>query len=197
MNDLSVAMRDELVIADLDTLRALSGRQRLRIMEAFARHGGEPRTVKDVARELGESPTKLYYHVNLLEQHGLLVVAESRIVSGILEKSYRPSARQFRVDRELLSGAGAAGANAMEVSEAIAQVVESGVEELRTALASGAVVPGDGRNLVSYGTLRLTHEQARRLRNALAEIVNTTETTDADADDYALTIAFHPVRRGD
>jgi len=195
MNDVAMSMRDELVIDDLDTLRALSDRQRLRIMEAFARHGGEPRTVKDVARELGESPTKLYYHVNLLEQHGLLVVAESRLVSGILEKSYRPSARQFRVDRELLSGAAAGGTGAVEVSEAIAQVVESGVEELRTALASGAVVPGDGRNLVSYGTLHLTQEQARRLRKALAEIVNTTDTTDADAADYALTIAFHPVRR--
>lgn len=195
MND--VTMRDELVIDDLDTLRALSDRQRLRIMEAFARHGGMPRTVKEVARELGESPTKLYYHVNLLEQHGLLVVAESRLVSGIVEKSYMPSARQFRVDRELLAGAAAAGTNAVEVSDAIAQVIESGVDELRTALASGVVVPGDGRNLVSYGTLRLTQDQARHVRALLADIVNTTETTDADADadDYALTISFHPTRR--
>jgi DNA-binding transcriptional ArsR family regulator len=184
---------DEFVIGDLETLRALTDRQRLQIMEAFARHGGAPRTVKEVARELAESPTKLYYHVNMLEEHGLLVVAESRIVSGIVEKRYTPSARSFRVDRELLSAASTGTADAAgEVGDAIGNVLDSAGDALRSAIASGRFMPGDGNNLVSHGTMRLTAEQAERVRLLLKEIVETDDSTDEGAADYALTIAFHP-----
>lgn len=192
MNEIAApTVREELVIGDLETLRALTDRQRLKIMEAFA-HGGVPRTVKEVARELGEAPTKLYYHVNMLEQHGLLVVAGSRLVSGIVEKRYMPSARQYRVDRELLSGASATGVTATDVSDAIAAVFDSATDALRTAIAAGDIVPGDGRSLVSHGTLRLNAEQAARVRDLLMEIVDTPDSTSDDADDYALTVAFHP-----
>ena len=184
---------DEFVIADLETLRALTDRQRLQIMESFARQGGAPRTVKEVARELGESPTKLYYHVNMLEQHGLLVVAESRIVSGIVEKRYTASARRFRVDRELLSAASAGvGDAATEVGDALVNVLDAAGDALRAAVASGELQPGDGKNFVSHGTMRLTVEQAQRVRQALKEIVDTDDSTDEDAADYALTVAFHP-----
>ena len=188
-----VVVKDELLISDVDTLRTLTDRQRLQIMEAFARRGGEPRTVKEVATELGEAPTKLYYHVNLLEHHGLLVVADSRLVSGILEKRYMPAARSFRVDRGLLGEASAAGPDgAGDLSDALGNVLDQATQSLRAALAAGQLVPGSGRNLVSYGSLRLSAEQAERVRQVLAEIVETEESTDADATDYSLTISFHP-----
>jgi DNA-binding IclR family transcriptional regulator len=176
-------IRDELVIGDLETLRALTDRTRLRLIEAFSRGGGEPRTVKDVAAELGEPPTKLYYHVNMLEQHGLLVVAGSRLVSGIVEKRYAPAARDFRVDRALLRTSGAAVSN----------ILESAADDLRVAFAASAIDAGDGRTLIGRGELRLTEDQARRLRAALAEIMQTPDSTDQDAGDYTITIAFHPV----
>ena len=186
-------MLDELLIGDVDTLRALTDRQRLQIMEAFARRGGEPRTVKEVATELGEPPTKLYYHVNLLELHGLLVVADSRLVSGILEKRYIPSARSFRVDRRLFGDASVAGPNAADnLSDALGNILDQATHSLRAALASGQLVPGSGRNLVSYGTLRLSADQAARVRQLLAEIVETQESTDEDTTDYSLTVSFHP-----
>src|SRR5512141_1410755 len=47
-------------------------------------------------------PTRLYYHVNLLEEHGLLRVASSRVVSGIIEKSYVAAARSISIDPALL-----------------------------------------------------------------------------------------------
>ena len=71
---------DEMVIDNLETLKVLADQLRKRIMEQF----DEPSTVKEVARKLGTSPSKLYYHVNLLEEHGLLKVTDTRIVSGII-----------------------------------------------------------------------------------------------------------------
>src|SRR3954454_22240427 len=107
-NGHGVDIPDELTITDLEVVRIVSDRVRLRVLEAFGRSRG-PRTVKQVATELGELPTKLYYHVNLLEGAGLLVVAESNLVSGILEKRYMPAAKSFRIERRLLNEAGSGG----------------------------------------------------------------------------------------
>src|SRR6266699_2543948 len=90
----------EMVISNFDTLKVAADPVRLRIMEVLI---DNPLTVKQVARKLESAPTKLYYHVNLLEEHGLITVTGSRIVSGIIEKQYRASASSLRVDRSLLT----------------------------------------------------------------------------------------------
>src|SRR5689334_5448431 len=89
-----------MTIDDLETLKVAADPTRLRILEVLAE---KPLTVKQVARKLDTTPTKLYYHVNLLEQHGLIMVTSSRIVSGIIEKQYRTRAHSLRVSRELLA----------------------------------------------------------------------------------------------
>ena len=40
----------------------------------------------EYAGRLGLAPTRLYYHINLLEKHGLLVVDETRTVGNLIEK---------------------------------------------------------------------------------------------------------------
>src|SRR6476659_4332264 len=95
----------ELVIADLDALRVIADPLRIQILQVTAE---EPRTVKQIAGMVNIPPTKLYYHINALEEHGLLRVVSTRLVSGILEKQYRAAAMSMRFDRRLLaSGTGA------------------------------------------------------------------------------------------
>ena len=79
---------DVKVIEDLATLRLLSDPLRLRLIEEL---GVQPTTVKALARAMGMKPNRLYYHVNLLEQHGLVRVTQTRIVSGIVERTYARS----------------------------------------------------------------------------------------------------------
>src|SRR6266513_2118828 len=79
----------EMVVSNFDTLKVVADPTRLRILEVLIE---QPLTVKQVARKLEIAPTKLYYHVNLLEEHGLLTVTASRVVSGIIEKQYRTTA---------------------------------------------------------------------------------------------------------
>jgi hypothetical protein len=90
---------DEMIIEDLDTLKVLADPLRLRIRELMT----DPTTVKMVAAELNIPATKLYYHINLLEKHGLIVLVDTRIVSGIIEKHYQIAARSVQVARHLLS----------------------------------------------------------------------------------------------
>src|SRR6476620_7963823 len=94
---------DHMVIKDLESLKAMSDPLRLQIIEIMLQGA---RTVKQIAGELKTTPTKLYYHINLLEQHGLIKVSGTRVVSGIIEKQYRLAAYSFDIDRSLLSPSG-------------------------------------------------------------------------------------------
>src|SRR5688572_24810596 len=88
------------LVTDLETLKVLADPLRLRIRELM----GKPTTVKQVAAKLDLPATKLYYHINLLEKHGLIVLVDTRVVSGIIEKHYQVSAQNVRVAKHLLSG---------------------------------------------------------------------------------------------
>ena len=90
---------DEFVIDNLDTLKVLADPLRIRILDLMR----ESCTVKQVAAELDIPPTKLYYHINQLEKHNLIVLVDTRIVSGIIEKHYQTAAHTVRVKRHLLS----------------------------------------------------------------------------------------------
>ena len=54
-----------------------------------------PMTTKQVAELLGEKPTRLYHHVDLLHQAGLIRLTHTRKNRGTTEKYYEAIARQF------------------------------------------------------------------------------------------------------
>src|SRR5580698_2917994 len=68
-------------------LKAMADPTRLAILAALMRTRDLPvMSVKELAAELGEPQTKLYRHVRQLEAAGLIRVASTRMVSGILEQ---------------------------------------------------------------------------------------------------------------
>ena len=62
-------------IEHLETLRVLVDSQRHRIVTLLI---DEPQTARELAERLGLARTRLYYHLALLEQHGLIVVSSTR-----------------------------------------------------------------------------------------------------------------------
>lgn len=188
-----------LVVEDLDVLRVLADPLRLRIMEAFARDADTPQTVKRVAATLGEGATKLYYHVNLLEERGLLVVVESRVVSGIIEKRYQPVARAITVDRSVLmrdpdpSVTDAMGAT---VGAILTSAHDDVVDGLRSGrILTGAEAPAHRRAVIGKTLARLAPERAaafsERLQALIAEF-GEEESSDPDAIAYSLLVACYP-----
>jgi len=123
---------DVLTIDNLETLRLLTEPLRMRVMSAFADSVGTPLTVKQLSAQLELRPTRLYYHVNLLEEHGLLRVASSRVVSGITEKSYIVAARSITLDPALLkvsaAGREATAATVMALMQATATEIAESIE---------------------------------------------------------------------
>lgn len=100
------AMREEsetLFIEDVATLRALAEPTRLAILSALLKPPWPKiMSVKELATELGVSPTRLYRHVRQLEEVRLVKVAETRIVSGILEQRYQASGHDVRFGADFL-----------------------------------------------------------------------------------------------
>jgi DNA-binding transcriptional ArsR family regulator len=90
-------------VEDVETLKALAEPTRLAILTALLRPPW-PRvmSVKELAAELDMAPTRLYRHVRLLEEATLIKVAETRMVSGILEQRYQASERDVRLGSDFL-----------------------------------------------------------------------------------------------
>src|SRR5687768_7910305 len=84
------------VIDDPEVLRIVADPMRLRILELLRQ---QPRTVKELAVLLDVARTRLYYHVKLLLEHDLIVVDDTRVVSGITESRYRVTAFRLSVDK--------------------------------------------------------------------------------------------------
>ena len=195
------------VIDDLDTLRLLTQPVRLKIVEALRSASG-PLTVKEVAAALGTTQTKLYYHVNLLEGAGLIRVAATRLVSGIVEKRYVAATYRLSVDRALLSPA-ASGDDGLEVLLSI--ILDQVRTEIRRSVAAGLIDletwRGDERSpnslILGRKWLSLTPEELAEFHRRLDEVLEAYEGRDpmphafvADATPgsqlYELLIGFYP-----
>jgi DNA-binding transcriptional ArsR family regulator len=193
---------DEFVISDLDTLKVVADPLRLQIIELTFDHA---HTVKQIGKKLKLPPSKLYYHINLLEKHGLLAVASTRIVSGIVEKSYQTSAHGIRVERGLLSPGRPqepADVGATILVDAILNDARNDIKEnAATGLInlSGEEHPNSLR--ISRSTTRFSEEQAlafqARLKALLEEFKqHKDDPANADEQRYALVMALYPTARG-
>jgi len=94
---------EEIRITDLETLKVISAPLRVQILEriGLASNADQLTTVKQLSEDLDIPPTKLYYHINLLEKHGLIQIAETKVVSGIIEKYYQIAAQRIRADLDI------------------------------------------------------------------------------------------------
>lgn len=171
---------EEQIVDDLETLKVLADPLRLRIRELM----GKPATVKQVAARLELPPTKLYYHINLLEKHGLIVLVNTRLVSGIVEKHYQVSAYRTRVAKQLLSvredpdGEG--------LSLAINSIFESTRSDLMQSVRDGVVnwdEEGEGHKGLIMHTSRicLNDEQAAEFYLELRQLFTRYEVSSKES----------------
>jgi DNA-binding transcriptional ArsR family regulator len=190
-------------ITKLETVRVLADPLRLRIIEAMATKLDHAWSVKELAKALGEPPTKLYYHVNMLEEHGLLVVTGSQLVSGILEKRYQLVAASIGVDRTLLT-AGDSG-----VDEALhgilATIFSTAEEDIQASIRAGIASLHAGhegereRIVLSKSVDLMTPERAELFRERLTalmaefDVPADAEPERKDGMPYGLVVAFYPM----
>jgi DNA-binding transcriptional ArsR family regulator len=174
------------VISDLATLRILTDSFRLQIVGALS----QPSTVKTLADRLQVQQVKLYYHINLLEQHGLIRVVGSRVVSGILEKIYQASAFRYQPAPELLALPPASGEAESNFDAYISTMLDTTKADLKRSHTAGRInMANDApriERLVSVKALTsLTPEKADKLYLRLKELLAEMEELDSEGDPTA------------
>ena len=188
----------ERVISDIESLKALSDPVRLRILETMVTAADEAWTVKRLAAALGVGPTKLYHHVNILEEREFIRVAGTRVVSGIIETSYRLAQLSVRLDRSLLSGGGEDVQSS--VHDVMAVIFDSVRDEIEQGLRSGLVTTGDDdplRELLIRGLTRVHPDRAAELRERLRALIaeydtDTHEKAEPGSVPFGYLIALYP-----
>lgn len=185
-------------ITDLETLRAVSDPLRVQIVELLA----EDLTVKQVAEKLGLAPSKLYYHFTTLEKLGLIEVAETRMVSNMVEKVYRSSADLVDVDPALFKFA-KEGSN-----ESINMVINSTIDATRDDIIRSlqarqfqleqGVEEQPRRFIINRLISRISEQRVGEFQDRLVQLLqefeseNDASSRKADLQPYALTVAFYP-----
>lgn len=192
---------DSYRISDLKQVKALAHPLRMRIIESMA--AAEPMTTKQVAELLGEKPTRLYHHVDLLHQAGLIRLTHTRKNRGTTEKYYEAIARQFRADSTLFTDASPDDAGS-GLRPMIRTVFDNTMSEmLRLVDAQQIGKPIEEEGLLSYIEMHLTQEQIDEVQQKLKDVLEhlqSLEDPEADPDDdqlrkFRLTLAHYPLDR--
>jgi len=187
---------NEIVIDDLETLKVLSDPLRMQIIELM---GHQPRTVKQIATQLEMTPNKLYYHIKLLVDHGLIRVVGTRLVSGIVEKHYQITAKEICVADGLLSVSKPEGEG--EIGALISSILDGTKADFKRSLRARAKeeinLEDRHRSNVTREMARLTPDQANTICTKLVELVKEFESYDDEQDEgeqqtFALTALFYP-----
>jgi DNA-binding transcriptional ArsR family regulator len=173
-------------IDSVEELRALADPVRLAILSALETHvrdGELPvMSVKELAQHLGEPQTKLYRHVKQLEAAGLIEVAATRMVSGILEQRYRARQRELRLSTALYRR------HADESEAAIRSAFDAFLTRV-FELARQEDWPPDApdRPVILVFDDRVSLDAAERIRARLVEL--TREIAEAEAGDVPVNVA--------
>jgi len=187
----------ERTIGDPETLKVFFDPMRARIIRTLAH---DPCTVHDIAETLNVPFTRLYYHMNMLEKHGIIRVVETRNLSGAVEeKYYQVTARIFTVDRALLTiNPGDESSKGLEV--VMETVLENTQRDIRHSLQDGMIdlsesPPHPQAILLRRGIANMSPERAldfhQRLLDLMAEFTDD-ENMQEESSYYGFAVAFFP-----
>ncbi|MDH6704660.1 DNA-binding transcriptional ArsR family regulator [Kitasatospora sp. MAA19] len=191
-------------VADVAVLKALADPLRLAILGALKSAEDRPQTAKEIAAALGEPQTKLYRHIKQLEKAGLIMVAGTRLVSGIVESRYTAAQESIRLAPEMFTADSPARS---EAYDAILAAIDRVRGDFRAQVLGGRLdfsSPRDGSagppGLFAHSVLRLSPDRLLRLRTQLADLLDELNeeapSTAEDAMDVTLFTLLYGLRTG-
>jgi DNA-binding transcriptional ArsR family regulator len=183
-------MRSVRVIDDVETLKAMAEPTRAAILELLA----ESRSVTELAGALDVPRTRLYHHIQVLVDKGLVEQVDERRVGALNERVYALTAKTFRASARLLRG-GDAGER---VDAVMTLMLDTTKADLKRSLLD-ALAQGEEKKLgVGRSIAFLTEEEAERFVAELNALVASFDAAHADrpaARPYALVWALYPSSR--
>lgn len=170
--------------ATLAQLKALADPLRYRILENLL---AQPRSPRQMARDLRTHPTRLYHHFRVLERAGLIRITSTRQKRGTIEKYF-----QAAVDR-LEVGAQSAGAQTALAPALLQGVLASTLADVQRAVAPRRPHWAQAAPYVKRYRIRATSAQAASIRAQLDKLAELCERASAGEGnrEFGLTLAFY------
>ena len=187
-------MEDTIIIDTVDKLKIFADPLRQSLLQAFCCN---PSTVKQVAARMGEKPTRLYHHVDLLEQKGFLEVVDTKQVRGTVEKTYQTVARKIIVDHAMV-GSLEEEAGETEVKQVVMNTIQACLVDARdhfdevvnSSASQPAVVIAQAEVKMSPAQLKVFEEKL----DALLEEISGMESSPDEQAVYSFTAACFPIK---
>lgn len=161
---------------------------------AVLRRLREPRTVAEVATAMEVPVTRLYHHVNKLEQAGLIRVVATRQVAAVTERRYQAAGRSFRIARSLVETS-----DDRELALALSSLFDVAKLGFQRTVESGLYSDIDHleeHSILSLGELALSPDRRRelilRLRELIEEFCSDLDLDDPGAEHIGLFVAAYP-----
>jgi DNA-binding transcriptional ArsR family regulator len=182
-------------IDDLETLDVLNDPLRMRILHLCAK---EARTVKELAEILGVPVTRLYYHVNMLHDSGIIEVAETEKVGAMIQRRFRATADDYRLSKAAVESI---RDDQRAAQVATATILDGARLDAEALLSDYFAHPDAGERKGSFGRnyLVIDPDRLAHWRERIDALIEEIETESEDLDDrdgcelYGLTYVFAPV----
>lgn len=190
-------LEEEFIIEDADALKVIADPLRLQIL----RNLDKPRTVKDLAERLDTPATKLYYHVNQLEKHNIIRVVDTRVVSGIIEKHYRVTAKSYHVSKSLLK---ATKDSDEQLDVLLSAIFDTAKAEIKQSVQAGllrideSVKEPQQDGIIWHASINLAPEKFAELNGRIQTLLEEFDQAARENDDstkkpYGLVVTFYPI----
>lgn len=182
-------------IDDIAVLEILNNSTRLKILSNLE----EPSSVKAVAKAMEVPATRLYYHINLLEDAGLIRVVETRKVGAMIERLYQSVAETFRPGQALFENNGDLERLAKVTSNIVLDGArldaERGLLRHFEAMAEGKKRSELHPGTVSRSVRSMSPATAADFLGRLEALVDEWSSSDSDddAEEFSLSIVMFPV----
>ena len=189
------ATGDAVLLENSGALQALADPLRVQVLNLLA----EPTAAKELAAALDRPVTSLYHHLDLLEQHGLIAVADVRKEGRALVRRYQRTADRFEVAGELAGLDDLAGVLDPKRRTKDAQLVKRIALSVRQALDDDR---RDDRRLRMHLGGRLDPDRLDELGDRIVEVVTeffdtTGPSGRAQTYEVVITAAPKPPPEGD
>jgi DNA-binding transcriptional ArsR family regulator len=186
--------QDVFEINDVETLEVLNDPMRMRLMHLL---GGESKSVRELAEELDLPVTRLYYHINMLDEVGVIAVAETRKVGAMLQRRYQTVAHSYQPGSSLVMAVN----NDRKAAEiAVATVIDGARLDAQSLVErrfqSGGREAQHPTGVLSRVFLELTPEEIRVCQERLSVLIEEMSATALpgrpDTEIYSLTMVLAP-----
>lgn len=165
-----MAIKVRLLLTRLDQVRAVADPLRFRLVEALV---ARELSVAGLAEEVGAPVTRLYHHITLLLEAGLIEEVRRVKRRGVEERIYRATAREFRMSGSLLDMEAEDGESVEDLIKLGRSVLGTALDELTAGIREGAVRPNTtGKELILQDrTLELSPAGMAALSKELPEFL--------------------------